>query len=140
MAKVVEMIEAAARVRAEGGRIVMFRHVRGLSIRCANMRILPASEGQPQRQMSLVEVGVGFVRHYEPICVERAVEVCEGSSVKDEIALLGKVISELLVEAAERFEAILRKPPAPLPAPERDNLQRLDKVQQMQRQAILDRA
>jgi hypothetical protein len=140
MAKRRDQIEEAARVRAEGGRIVMFRHVRGLSIRCANMRILPASEGQPQRQMSLVEVGVGFVRHYEPICVERAVEVCEGSSVKDEIALLGKVISELLVEAAERFEVILRKPVPPPPAPERESLHKVSGIEAIQRQAMLDRA
>jgi hypothetical protein len=115
----------------------MFRHVRGLSIRCANMRILPASEGQPQRQMSLVEVGVGFVRHYEPICVERAVEVCEGSSVKDEVTLLGKVISELLLEAAERFARRVPKPPA---APEKERLHKVSGIEATQRQAILNRA
>jgi len=69
------------------------------------------------------------------------VEVEEGSSVKDEVTLLGKVISELLLEAAQRFEVILSKPvPAPLPAPEKENLHRVSGIEAIQRQAMLDRA
>jgi hypothetical protein len=140
MAKRRDQIEEAARLRAAGGKPAVLTHVRGVSVHCGDTRVLPASEGRPPRMVSVLEVGVRFVKRLDPVTTECVIEIEEGSSVKDEIALLGSKIQDCLAECAQRFEAILRKPVPPPPAPERESLHKVSGIEAIQRQAMLDRA